>query len=160
MFIPFEELDNEARIWIYPASRPFTDAEVVEISQKLETFLTQWTAHGASLNASFSMPYKRFIVIGLDENTQSATGCSIDASVRIIQELEKTYNVVLLDKMNVSFKQGEYITYKSITDFKAMVKSKSVTENTLVFNNLVLNKDEFLSEWEVPAKDSWHARYF
>ena len=160
MFVPFDELDNEARVWVYPASRPFTDAEVVEISQKLEDFLTQWTAHGSSLNASFSLPYNRFIVIALDENAQSATGCSIDASVRFIQELEKTYNVVLLDKMNISFKQGEYITYKSIADFKAMVKSKSVSENTLVFNNLVLNKDEFLSEWEVPAKDSWHARYF
>jgi hypothetical protein len=41
-----------------------------------------------------------------------------------------------------------------------MVKNKSVTENTLVFNNLVVNKAEFLSQWEVPAKDSWHARYF
>ena len=160
MFVPFEELDNEARVWVYPASRPFTDAEVVEISQKLEAFLTQWTAHGSSLKASFSLPYKRFIFIALDENTQSATGCSIDASVRIIQEFEKTYDVTLLDKMNVSFKQGDYITYKSLLDFKTMVKNKSVTENTVVFNHLVVNKGEFLSEWEVPAKDSWHARYF
>ena len=160
MFVPFDELDNEARVWVYPASRPFNDAEVVEISQKLEAFLTQWTAHGSSLKASFSLPYKRFIFIALDENTQSATGCSIDASVRIIQEFEKAYNVTLLDKMNVSFKQGDYITYKSLLDFKTMVKNKSVTENTVVFNHLVVNKGEFLSEWEVPAKDSWHARYF
>ncbi|CAI8274797.1 MAG: Uncharacterised protein [Flavobacteriales bacterium] len=160
MFVPFEELDNEARVWVYPASRPFTDAEVVEISQKLEAFLTQWTAHGSSLKASFSLPYKRFIVIALDENAQSATGCSIDSSVRIIQEFEKTYDVTLLDKMNVSFKQGDYITYKSLLDFKTVVKNKSVTENTVVFNHLVVNKGEFLSEWEVPAKDSWHARYF
>jgi hypothetical protein len=160
MFVPFEELDNEARVWVYPASRPFTDAEVVEISQKLEAFLTQWTAHGSSLKASFSLSYKRFIVIALDENAQSATGCSIDSSVRIIQEFEKTYDVTLLDKMNVSFKQGDYITYKSLLDFKTMVKNKSVTENTVVFNHLVVNKGEFLSEWEVPAKDSWHARYF
>lgn len=160
MFVPFEELDNKARIWVYPASRAFTDAEVVEISQKLEAFLTQWTAHGSSLKASFTLPYKRFIVIALDENTQSATGCSIDASVRIIQEFEKTYDVTLLDKMNVSFKQGDYITYKSLLDFKTMVKNKSVNENTVVFNHLMVNKGEFLSEWEVQAKDSWHARYF
>jgi hypothetical protein len=160
MFVPFEELDNKARIWVYPASRPFTDAEVVEISQKLEAFLTQWTAHGSLLKASFSLPYKRFIVIALDENAQSATGCSIDSSVRIIQEFEKIYDVTLLDKMNVSFKQGDYITYKSLLDFKTVVKNKSVTENTVVFNHLVVNKGEFLSEWEVPAKDSWHARYF
>lgn len=160
MFVPFDKLSNEARIWIYPSSRPFTETEKAEITQKLKDFITQWTAHGASLEASFSLPYNRFIIIALDENIQSATGCSIDASVRVIQELENSYKIVLLDKMNVSFKQGEFITYKSISDFKAMVKNKSVTENTIVFNHLVLNKGEFLSDWEVAAKDSWHARYF
>jgi hypothetical protein len=45
-------------------------------------------------------------------------------------------------------------------DFKKMVKSKAVTENTIVFNNLVVNKEEFLTQWEVPAHQSWHARYF
>lgn len=160
MIIPFEDLSNNARIWIYPASRPFTEAERTEISEKLTTFLTQWTAHGAALQAGFSMPYNRFIVIALDETQRAATGCSIDASVHFMQALEKEYAITLLDKMNVSFKQGEYITYKPLLDFRAMVKNKSVTENTLVFNNLVVNKAEFLTQWEVPAKDSWHARYF
>jgi len=160
MFVPFDTLNDEARVWVYPSNRPFTDAEGAEIAGKLEDFITQWTAHGASLKASFSLPHKRFVVLALDETEHSASGCSIDASVRIIQELEKTYNLVLLDKMNVSFKQGEFITYKSLLDFKAMVKNKSVTENTIVFNHLVLNKGEFLNQWEVAAKDSWHARYF
>jgi hypothetical protein len=40
---------------------------------------------------------------------QSATGCSIDASVEFIQSLEQKYKVDLLDKMNVTFKLGEHI---------------------------------------------------
>lgn len=160
MLVSFDNLSDEARVWIYPSSRPFKDNEVSEITQKLSAFLAQWTAHGASLQAGFTMPYNRFIVIALDQNEQAATGCSIDSSVHFIQELEKEFDVVLLDKMNVSFKQGEYITYKPLADFKTLVKNKSVTENTPVFNHLVLNKREFLAEWEVPAKDSWHARYF
>jgi hypothetical protein len=160
MFVPFDELTNDARVWIYPSSRPFTKAECATIASKLESFIAAWTAHGASLKASFLLPYNRFIVIALDENTQAASGCSIDASVRIIQELEKTFDVTLLDKMNVSFKQGEFITYKPLLDFKKMVKDNSLTKNTIVFNHLVVNKGEFLMQWEVPAKDSWHARYF
>ena len=160
MHVPFEELSDEARVWIYPANRPFKEEEIAEISTKLSTFLTQWTAHGAALNAGFTMPYNRFIVIALDESQQEATGCSIDASVRIIQEIEAAYDVILMDKMNVSFKQGEYITYKSLLDFKTMAKNKSVTENSVVFNHLVVNKGEFLTQWEVPAHQSWHARYF
>ena len=67
MFIPFDTLSDDARIWIYPASRSFSAQELPEISEKMETFLTQWTAHGASLKAGFMIPYKRFIVFGLDE---------------------------------------------------------------------------------------------
>ncbi|MFL2575845.1 MAG: ABC transporter ATPase [Flavobacteriaceae bacterium] len=160
MLVPFEALSDEARVWIYPASRSFTFEECDKITATLNAFLTQWTAHGASLNAGASIPYNRFIIIALDESQQEATGCSIDASVKIIQEIEATYGVTLLDKMNVSFKQGAYITYKPLIDFKKMIKSKAVTENTIVFNNLVVNKEAFLTQWEVPAHQSWHARYF
>ncbi len=160
MLVPFEDLSKEARVWIYPSNRPFRETEIEEITKKLEIFITAWSAHGAALQASFSLPYNRFIVIAVDENQHAASGCSIDASVHFIQQLEQEYDITLLDKMNVSFKQGEYITYKTLLEFKTMVKKKAVTENTIVFNHLVVNKEEFLSQWEVPAKDSWHARYF
>jgi hypothetical protein len=62
--------------------------------------------------------------------------------------------------MNVAFKQGEYITYKSIQDFKKLVSNKSVSKKTIVYNNLVVDIDDFNSNWEVPASDSWHSRFF
>ncbi len=159
MLVDFDTLPNTARIWIYQANRSFTVEELTEIESKLDTFITQWTAHGASLEAGYEIKYKRFIVIALDQNQNVATGCSIDASVHFIQQLEKDYNVDLLDKMNVSYKQGEYVAYKDLNDFRKMAKNKSVSPNTIVFNNLVTNKGEYLSNWEVPAKDSWHNRF-
>lgn len=45
-------------------------------------------------------------------------------------------------------------------DFKRMAKEKAVTENTIVFNNLVNSIEEFNENWEVPAADSWHSRFF
>ena len=80
--------------------------------------------------------------------------------LEFIQGLEKKYNVDLLDKMNVTFKLGEHIAHKPLIDFKKMVKDKAVTENTIVFNNLVNNIEEFNESWEVPAIDSWHSRFF
>lgn len=121
--------------------------------------MTQWTAHGADLKAGYELPYGRFIVIGLDQSMNSASGCSIDASVHFIQDLERKFQVQLLDKMNVSYKQGEYIAYKPLKDFKKMAKERAVSKNTIVFNNLVASKQEFLENWEVPASDSWHARF-
>jgi len=111
------------------------------------------------LYSGYEVKYKRFIVIGLNQNLNNATGCSIDASVHFIQQLEKEYNVDLMDKMNVSYKQGEFIAYKSLTDFRKMAKDKAVSKNTIVFNNLVANKAEYLENWEVPANESWHSRF-
>ena len=159
MLVNFQDLPDTSRVWIYQCNRSFSDVENNEISQKISEFLTSWTAHGADLNAGFEIKYKRFIVIALDQEMNPATGCSIDASVKFIQELETDYEVDLMDKMNVSYKQGDYVAYKTLTDFKKMAKDKAVSKNTIVFNNLVNSKAEYLEFWEVPASESWHSRF-
>ncbi|APU70030.1 MAG: ABC transporter ATPase [Bacteroidota bacterium] len=159
MLVPFKSLPDSSRVWIYQANRSFTDEELQEIRSKLDAFITKWTVHGSELQASYDIKYNRFITIGLDQSVNSASGCSIDASVQFIQQLEKEYGVDLLDKMNVSYKQGEFIAYKSLADFRKMAKQKAVSANTVVFNNLVNNKAEYLSDWEVPASESWHKRF-
>lgn len=160
MLVDFNTLPEHSRVWIYQANRSFSDEELTEIKQKLDTFITNWTAHGADLNAGYDIRYKRFIILAVDQTSQSATGCSIDASVRFIQQLEQDYNVDLMDKMNVSYKQGEFVAHKTLLDFKKMVKDKAVSKNTIVFNNLVTNIEELNENWEVPAEDSWHSRFF
>ncbi|AOW10422.1 hypothetical protein [Flavobacterium gilvum] len=160
MYVPFENLPGESRIWIYQSNRKFSDAEMSEIETDLQSFLSEWAAHGTSLESSYLLKYNRFIIIAINQEVQAATGCSIDSSVEFIQGLEKKYDVDLLDKMNVTFKQGDHIAHKTLMDFKKMVKDKSVNENTIVFNNLVNNIEEFNESWEVPAIDSWHSRFF
>ena len=159
MFVPFSNLPEDARIWIYQANRPFSEEELPVIQRKMEIFLSQWTAHQNTLEAGYELPYNRFIVIGLNQNMVSASGCSIDASVHFIQSLEKEYGIDLLDKMNVTFRQGEYISFKSLTDFRQMAKARSISKDTIVFNNLVDTKVAYTNDWEVPASESWHSRF-
>lgn len=160
MYVPFENLPEESRIWIYQSNRKFSDEEFTEIETAVQSFLNEWSAHGTSLEASYQLKYNRFIILAVNQEVQMATGCSIDASVEFIQSLERKYSVDLLDKMNVTFKLGEHIAHKPLLDFKKMVKDKAVTENTIVFNNLVNNVQEFNESWEVAAADSWHSRFF
>jgi len=159
MLVDFKSLPDSSRIWIYQANRSFTSEELAEIKIALDDFVSEWTAHGQDLKSGYEIRYKRFIVLGLDQSLTSASGCSIDASVHFIQHLEKKYSIELLDKMNVSYKQGEYVAYKSLMDFKKMAKQKAVSAKTIVFNNLVATKGEYLEHWEVPAADSWHSRF-
>ncbi|WGD34475.1 ABC transporter ATPase [Olleya sp. YS] len=159
MLVDFNTLPETSRVWIYQANRSFSDSELEEIKSKLDSFIEGWTAHGSDLKAGYDIRYKRFIIIALDQELNVATGCSIDASVTFIQQLEKDYNVDLLDKMNVSYKQGEFVAHKTLTDFRKMAKDKAVSKKTIVFNNLVTNIGELNESWEVPASQSWHNRF-
>ena len=160
MFVPFENLPEESKIWIYQSNRKFSDAEFSEIETALQSFLEGWAAHGTSLESAYQLKYNRFIVIAVNQDVQPTSGCSIDSSVEFIQSLEKKYGIDLLDKMNVTYKQGEFLTHKSLLDFKRMAKEKAVSENTIVFNNLVNTIEEWKESWEVPASESWHSRFF
>lgn len=160
MLVPFENLPEDSRIWIYQSNRKFSDVEFDEIETALQQFLNGWAAHGTGLEASYQLKYNRFIIIAVNQDAHAATGCSIDASVQFIQDLEKRYDVDLLDKMNVTFKLGEHIAHKPLTEFKKMAKDKAVSPNTIVFNNLVNTVGEWNDFWEVPANESWHSRFF
>lgn len=160
MYVPFDTLPSHSRIWIYQSNRKLTDAEVAEIEASTKDFIENWAAHGQSLEASFNIAYNRFIIIAVNQDNQAATGCSIDASVQFIQNLEQKYGIDLLDKMNVTFKLGEHIAHKTLLEFKKMAKEKAVSANTIVFNNLVNTIEEWKDFWEVPASESWHNRFF
>ena len=160
MILPFNEMPLSSRILIYQSDKKIQDQDLIKIKTKLKEFLKNWTAHGDDLKSSFEIKYNRFLIIALNEKSTKASGCSIDSCVHFIQKIEKDYGLILLDKMNVAFKQGDYISYKSIVEFKILIKNKSVSKNTIVFNNLVVDIEDYNNNWEVPALKSWHSRFF
>ena len=160
MYVPFETLPEDSRIWIYQSNRKLSDEEVNSIETQCREFVENWSAHGTSLEASFITKYNRFIIFAINQDLHTATGCSIDASVHFIQKLEQEFQIELLDKMNVTYRVGEHIAHKTLIDFKKMAKERAVTANTIVFNNLVNTIEEWQDFWEIPASESWHSRFF
>ena len=160
MVIPFSQLPDHSRIWIYPSNRKFSDPEILKLRSDIEQFLSDWTAHGTSLSAGYCIPYQQFIVISLNESDQVATGCSIDKSVHFIQALEQSFSVSLLDKMNVHYVKEDVIEVVDMKSFKKMVELKQILPSSTVFNHLVSTKIDFLNHWETTADQSWHSRFF
>lgn len=160
MYTDFNKLPNSSRVWIYQSSHPFADSDIPKITHLLIDFLNHWNNHGEGLKSSCLIKYNQFIIIALDEHHKEASGCSIDASVQVIKKIETAFNVDLLDKRNITFKINDTINTVSLQDFQNYVSEEKITPNTIVFNNMVTNLLEFNTKWEVPAKDSWHSRYF
>ena len=159
MFVDYENLPKNSRVWIYQSNREFTQDEINYISNKAKDFIEQWTKHGSDLQGSFTIKYNQFLVLAVDENFNGVSGCSIDASVRFVQEFEKVLNLDMMDKMNISFKVGDHINVVKMNAFKQFAKENKITSETVVFNNMVSTKEELEVSWEVPAEQSWHKRF-
>ena len=158
--IPFDQLPPEARVWIYQASRPLTETEAVALLPQLARFTEEWTSHGRGLLASAEVLHRQFLVFGLDEGVAGASGCSIDASVRFVAELEQQLGVELLEKSKLAFMQEGQVQLLKHNEIKAAVAAGSVGPDTFYLDKTVATKGELDARWPRPAGQSWLARYF
>ncbi len=158
----FPSFPNHSRVWIYAAKRPFTVEEHEYICARLRLFIEQWQAHGKQLKSDFEIFNNRFIVVAVDEGTQNATGCSIDACVHELQSISKDLNIDLFDRMQVVYRDTDnnMVVSCSITEMKQMIEEGDFTPETPVFNNSITQLNDLRDNWEIPAKQSWINRYF
>lgn len=158
MLVDFETIPSSAKLWVYPSSRKFYPQEIEELQHELETFISSWKTDDG-FKASFKVLYNRFIIFTANDSESILSLTDIDKSVAFILSLEQKYDVTLLDKMNVCFKQGEYVQYKELKEFKKLLKNKAVTGKSIIFDNTISNKGDFEDFWEVPIENSWYNRF-
>lgn len=156
----FTGYSENSRVWVYQSSRTFTQEECNILQQKIDAFTTDWSAHKLQLKSSGKIVYSQFIVLIVDENQHEASGCSIDKSVKFIQEIEKEYSVSLMDRMQIAYKKdANSIAICSLHDLGKLAEENKINSKTIVFNNLVATKNEFDSNWEIAIENSWHKNF-
>lgn len=160
MYVPFDQLPSHSRIWVYQAERAFSSTEKKLISETLKKFCEGWNTHGNLMPTSFQLLEDQFIVLGVDESSLGASGCSIDSSVRTLRELETILTVNLTDQGKVSFRNNEgHIKVYSALGIKSRVLSGEIDRETLVLNPLVKVKKDLENVW-ISANESWLNKYF
>ena len=103
--------------------------------------------------------FGQFIILMADESTE-VSGCSTDSSVRIIKNIEQDYHVNLFDRQTLALIIKERIQLIPLSELPLAIESNMVTSDTLYFNNTVLDKQQLLTNWIIPVKDSWLATQF
>ncbi len=158
MLVNFDELEPNAKLFMYPSNKKFYPELLSKIEQEVENFVSNWcTTH--NIDAGFTIKHQRFIIIATNTN-KPVTTLVIDELVSFIFKLQASHEIELLDKLNVCFKQGAYVQYKDVKEFKKLIKNKSVNKNTIVFDNLINTKEQLSTDWELPAEDTWYSRMF
>ena len=159
MIIDFNELPNWSKLWIFPSSRKFYPQEISQIEEKVTLFLKTWSSDNDEFNCSFELKYNRFIIISVDNSNISLSLKSYDELTLFIQQIEKEFDVILFDKINVCYKQGEFVQYKDLIEFKKLIKNKGVSSKTTVFDNMITTKEDYIYNWEINIMDSWLNRF-
>jgi hypothetical protein len=160
MYVAFDHLPPQARVWIYQASRPLAEEEIMPLLPRLAAFAEEWTSHGRQLAASAQLLHKQFLVIGLNEQVAGASGCSIDASVRFVQELEQHLGVQLLEKSRMAFLTNGELRLLTRRELREAIAAGQVQADTLYFNNTLTTKGQLDDQWPAPAGQTWLAGYF
>lgn len=155
MLVNYKSLLETSKIYIYPSGRKFYTDEFPVINKKVEKYLKEFSM----IESFFEIKYQRFIIIIISDKTPLSINQNDDL-IAFIQSLEKEFKLSLLDKVNVCFKQGEYVQLKEIPDFKKLIKNRGVSKKTIVFDNLINTKEEYESYWEMPAESSWISHLF
>jgi hypothetical protein len=160
MYIPFNQLSDAARIWIYQASRSLEHEEKVAMLQKVQAFLAQWASHGHPLQCSAEILYNKFLILAVEESFQGTTGCAVDASVQFLRGLEQVFQIDLLQRTQVAFRHNGEDFVVPLDQLKEKIKQGVITEDMLTFDNTLTKKEELAGRWLVSVKDSWLAKYF
>jgi hypothetical protein len=151
---------EQSRVWIYQSDRELYEDEVKQLHEILNKFAAEWTAHNHQLKAKAEIRYNRFLILIVDENQAGASGCSIDKSVNFIKRLEQEFDITLLDRFNLAYREGEKVLSAPRDEFEDLLRSGKINSNTIVYNNLVQTLEQLETKWEVPFKDSWHNQLF
>ncbi len=164
MYILFEELPNNSRVWIYQANRLLTLGEQKYILQQGKLFAEQWAAHGQRLCASVAVLHQHFVVIAVDEQHQLPTGCSIDSSVGLVRSVANALQtsgaaIDFFDRTLVAFRINDSVKLIPLIQAKGQMAEGRIQPDTLMFNNLVSTKAELEKQWQIPVNESWLARY-
>ena len=159
--IAFDQLPSDARLWIFAAERPLTPAERDRVVGEADAFIDQWMAHGVPLTAARDVRYDQFVLVGVDERAAGVSGCSIDALVRRMQQLERVLGLELVNNGPVLYREGESVVRVPRDRFAELAASGTVGPGTRVFDNTLTRVGDLLAgRWEVPAERSWHKRAF
>jgi hypothetical protein len=161
MYIPFDKMPLHSRIWVYQADRKFSPTEKDFIVEQLTQFCEHWNTHGAKMPSSFDIKFNQIIVLAVDESQLSASGCSIDSSVRTLRKIENHLQINLLDQGKLAYvKANQELEVMPALSVKSKILEGKILEETLILNPLVKDIAGLSKDWKINAKESWLKKFF
>lgn len=148
------------KVWIFQSKRYFRNLELRAIEKILNNFFKIWTSHKHVIQSNMEIIEDRFLKITAIKNDKFLiNGCAIDKMIKIIQQIDKIYQLELLNRMLVSYKQNTCIFTIHFFELKNRIKNRLLVDNDLIYDLSVINEEEFDKKFLSPIKHSWAKIY-
>ena len=158
MLVTFNDLPDNARIWIFGSDKPLAGAVVDTLLAEVDSYLDQWKAHGFPLRAAREWRDNRFLIVGIDPTVEQASGCSIDGLFRSLQQMQKSIGAQLVGGGRVFYRDASGTTHSVARDeFSSLASSGKIGPKTPVFDTSLTQLDAWKSKFERPLSESWAA---
>ena len=144
----------QSKIWIYQSNRLFSMVEIFEIETILEDFTNIWKSHGAKVKGFATILYGQFIILMADESQTGVGGCSTDSSVHIIKEVEKRFNLQMVNRELLAFWVKDKVQTIPLAQVAYAIENGLLEKDSLYFNNLVATKADMEADWLHPISQS------
>lgn len=156
------ELPDSARVWIFAAERELRGEDAERLLATVDRFLDDWKAHGTPLRAAREWRCDRFLVVAVDQDAAPPSGCSIDALVHALREMEGALGGRFLGNEAVWYRDAAgSVQWTSRTEFRRLARQGEATPDTIVFDNSITGLAQLRAgRWEGPASERWQAVFF
>jgi hypothetical protein len=155
--VSFSELPDDARVWVFAATDRLTGDRATRLLRAVDDYLATWRAHGEPLKCARDWREDRFLAIGVDQSSAGASGCSIDALFRILQDLQSGIGTSLLGGARVFYRDDAGgVRVSDRHAFGSLAATGEVQGNTPVFDTTVTTAVAWRRDFERPLRESWH----
>jgi hypothetical protein len=153
-----DDFHGSSRVWIYQSNRLFSLHEALQIEELLKNFVTGWNSHGTPVKGYANLFFGHFIILMADETGHGVSGCSTDSSVRMIKDIELTFNVNLFDRLLLAFLVKERVQMIPLEQISYALQNNFLEPSSIYFNNTIQTLDQLKNNWLMSIRESWLAK--
>lgn len=158
---PFDNLPDDARVWIYAFEKPLGDADKQAVAERLDTFMEEWRSHNVDVHGAYAILHDRFVIMS-GVSSDGISGCSIDSSVENFKFLRDRLGLDALNRDLVHFRDADGVVQAlDRAAFQKEVSGGRCSADTIVFDITIGTLGDFRGgRFELPLAQSWHAKAF
>ncbi len=156
--VSFTDLPDSARVWVFGSDRQLGADESQVLLEEVDAFLDGWKAHGTPLRNAREWRENQFLVIGVDPTAEQASGCSIDALFRALQQLGNRLATSLVAGGRVFYRDRKGKPRLALrAELPIVVREGELGKETPVFDTTLTDAGSYRTAFERPARDTWVA---